>query len=153
VSSEDRQWFEELLDKRMVEDFHSDPKEVIGDGPLLYGDFMTPNTDNKVYELITDHEKVGCEATAKRVHVNVMSDVLIGSLPLFLPPFLPPSPSLPLLPPSPLSFPPSLSPFLSFLLPSLSFTLLSSSDEPHHGGVPGRLQPGEHSPDEACPLP
>ena len=67
MSSEDRQWFKELLDKRMVEDFQADPKEVIGDGPLLYSDFMTPNTDNKIYELITDHEKVGCETTARKV--------------------------------------------------------------------------------------
>ena len=44
MSSEDRQWFKELLDKRMVEDFQAEPKEVIGDGPLLYGDFITPNT-------------------------------------------------------------------------------------------------------------
>ena len=80
MSSEDRQWFEELLDKRMVEDFHSDPKEVIGDGPLLYGDFMTPNTDNKIYEWITDHEKVGYETTARKVDVNVMSHVLIGRM-------------------------------------------------------------------------
>ena len=67
MSSEDRQWFKELLDKRMVEDFQADPKEVIGDGPLLYSDFMTPNTDNKIYELITDREKVGCETTARKV--------------------------------------------------------------------------------------
>jgi len=42
----------------LLEDFQADPKEVIGDGPLLYSDFMMPNTGNKIYELITDHEKM-----------------------------------------------------------------------------------------------
>ena len=36
----------------------SEPGEVLGEGPLLYGDFMMPSTDNKNYEEITDMEKV-----------------------------------------------------------------------------------------------
>jgi len=71
VNSEDRQWFEELLDKRMAEDFQTDPKEVLGEGPLLYGDFMNPNTDNKLYELITDHDKVS--GAVNRLRVDVVS--------------------------------------------------------------------------------
>ena len=72
VNSEDRQWFEELLNKRMAEDFQTDPKEVLGEGPLLYGDFMNPNTDNKLYELITDHDKVSGGVNRLREMVSVL---------------------------------------------------------------------------------
>ena len=39
-------------------DFGVEDSEVLGEGPLLYGDFMVPNTDNKIYEEITDQQKV-----------------------------------------------------------------------------------------------
>ncbi len=39
-------------------DFDVKSDEVLGEGVLLYGDFMMPNTDNKIYEEITDQEKV-----------------------------------------------------------------------------------------------
>ena len=42
----------------MSAQFSVDSGEIIGDGPLLYGDFMMPNTDNKNYEEITDMDKV-----------------------------------------------------------------------------------------------
>ena len=42
----------------MAADFELDSKEVLGSGPLLYGDFMVANTDNKIYEEITDIDKV-----------------------------------------------------------------------------------------------
>ena len=58
VNNEDRDWFQQLLKKTMTTEFSVDPGEIIGDGPLLYGDFMMPNTDNKIYEEITDMEKV-----------------------------------------------------------------------------------------------
>lgn len=58
VSTEDREWFQKLLHTRMSLDFQLDATEVLGKGPLLYGDFMVPNTDNKVYDEITDMEKV-----------------------------------------------------------------------------------------------
>ena len=58
MSTEDRQWFQDLLRNKLSEDFSIKPEEVLGDGPLLYGDFMVPNTDNKIYEEITDHDKV-----------------------------------------------------------------------------------------------
>lgn len=41
-----------------MEDFEAKSDEVLGEGALLYGDFMIPNTDNKFYDEITDHEKV-----------------------------------------------------------------------------------------------
>jgi len=58
VSKEDRDWFQELLKKHMASDFNENPEEVLGTGPLLYGDFMMANTDNKIYEDIVDTEKV-----------------------------------------------------------------------------------------------
>ena len=42
----------------MSTEFSVEPSEILGEGPLLYGDFMMPNTDNKNYEEITDQEKV-----------------------------------------------------------------------------------------------
>ena len=58
VSKEDRDWFQELLRKHMASDFNENPGEVLGTGPLLYGDFMMANTDNKIYDEIVDTEKV-----------------------------------------------------------------------------------------------
>lgn len=34
--------------------------EVVPFQPLLFGDFMSPGADVKLYELIDDKEKVGC---------------------------------------------------------------------------------------------
>lgn len=58
VSVEDREWFQKLLHKRMSLDFQLDSTEVLGTTPVLYGDFMVANTDNKMYEEITDIAKV-----------------------------------------------------------------------------------------------
>ena len=58
VNNEDRDWFQQLIRKTMSAEFSVDPCEILGEGPLLYGDFMMPNTDNKNYEEITDTEKV-----------------------------------------------------------------------------------------------
>ena len=57
MNDEDRQWFEQLVKSKLA-DFNTQAGEVLGEGPLLYGDFMMPNTDTKNYEEITDHEKV-----------------------------------------------------------------------------------------------
>ncbi len=58
VNNEDRDWFQALLRKHMESDFGENPDEVLGTGPLLYGDFMMANTDNKIYDEIVDIEKV-----------------------------------------------------------------------------------------------
>ena len=62
VNSEDRQWFEEKLQSKMA-DFGVKAEEVLGEGPLLYGDFMVPNSENKIYEEIMDQQKVGVVET------------------------------------------------------------------------------------------
>jgi hypothetical protein len=108
VSTEDRDWFQKLLRDRMSKDFKLDPAEVLGKGPLLYGDFMVANTDNKIYDEITDIDKVrNCLPFFLSLHPYL-------SL-LFVPPS-PPLTSLPLPPPSlflALSLPHFLSPSLS----------------------------------------
>ncbi len=58
VSTEDRQWFQQLLRGRLSDEFKSSPDDILGEGILLYGDFMAPNADVKVYDEITDYEKV-----------------------------------------------------------------------------------------------
>lgn len=59
MSVEDREWFQKLLRTRMSQDFQLDStEEVLGAGPLLFGDFMVANTDNKIYDEISDMEKV-----------------------------------------------------------------------------------------------
>ena len=68
MSTEDRMWFQELLRKYLTSDFHVDPIKVLGSGHLLYGDFMLANMDNKLYEEITDIEKVPTLATC--FHLN-----------------------------------------------------------------------------------
>ncbi|KAG8128294.1 hypothetical protein E2320_015160, partial [Naja naja] len=57
VNDEDRNWFDDLMKDMMLEwktSFH----EVVPFEPLLYGDFMTPGSDVKVYELIDNKEKL-----------------------------------------------------------------------------------------------
>ena len=56
VNSEDRNWFESLLCSKMV-DFGIDHKQILGDSPVLYGDFVSP-ADPRLYEEITDIPKV-----------------------------------------------------------------------------------------------
>ena len=58
VNNEDREWFQKLISKTMNTEFSVESKEMVGEGPLLYGDFMMPNTDNKNYDEITDMDKI-----------------------------------------------------------------------------------------------
>ncbi|XP_041081390.1 dynein heavy chain 1, axonemal [Polyodon spathula] len=57
VNEEDRSWFDELLRTRMQE-FGTSFEEVIPSRPVLFGDFMVPGSEKKVYELIEDKEKI-----------------------------------------------------------------------------------------------
>ncbi|XP_029358997.1 dynein heavy chain 1, axonemal [Echeneis naucrates] len=57
VCAEDRDWFTKLL-KDCIEEFDCIFKEVVPCQPILYGDFMIPGADNKVYTLIEDKEKL-----------------------------------------------------------------------------------------------
>lgn len=58
VNDEDRLWFQGLLQEKMKADFNTEVEEVITSEPLLYGDFMSPSVDSRIYAEITDHQKV-----------------------------------------------------------------------------------------------
>ena len=74
VNNEDREWFQKLISKTMNAEFSVQPGEIVGEGPLLYGDFMMPNTDNKNYEEITDMEKVTGHAHTIHLGSNFIVD-------------------------------------------------------------------------------
>ncbi|KAI4880923.1 hypothetical protein NFI96_025448, partial [Prochilodus magdalenae] len=57
VSTEDRDWFDQLL-QQCIQGFGCSFQEVVPHQPLLFGDFMVPGTDNKAYQLIEDREKL-----------------------------------------------------------------------------------------------
>ncbi|KAG7240353.1 hypothetical protein INR49_026924, partial [Caranx melampygus] len=57
VCAEDRDWFNRLL-KDCIQQFGCSFEEVVPCQPLLYGDFMVPGADPKVYTLIDDEEKL-----------------------------------------------------------------------------------------------
>ncbi|CAJ1051390.1 LOW QUALITY PROTEIN: dynein heavy chain 1%2C axonemal [Xyrichtys novacula] len=57
VCAEDRLWFNRLL-QDCIQEFDCSFDEVVSRQPVLYGDFMTPEADQKVYTLIDDREKL-----------------------------------------------------------------------------------------------
>ncbi|XP_048343305.1 LOW QUALITY PROTEIN: dynein axonemal heavy chain 1 [Sphaerodactylus townsendi] len=57
VNEEDRTWFDDLM-KIMMSEWEIDFDEVVPFQPLLYGDFMMPGADVKLYELIEDEDKL-----------------------------------------------------------------------------------------------
>ncbi|XP_019911214.2 dynein heavy chain 1, axonemal [Esox lucius] len=57
VNPEDREWFDTLLQAR-IEELGSRFEEVVPSQPVLFGDFMIPGAENRVYRLIKDREKL-----------------------------------------------------------------------------------------------
>ncbi|XP_076985169.1 dynein axonemal heavy chain 1 isoform X1 [Tamandua tetradactyla] len=57
VNEEDRTWFDLLLESHM-EEWEVAFNEVCPFQPILYGDFMSPGSDVKSYELITSEKKM-----------------------------------------------------------------------------------------------
>ncbi|KAB1264271.1 Dynein heavy chain 1; axonemal [Camelus dromedarius] len=57
VNEEDRSWFDKLLESYM-EQWEVAFEEVCPFQPILYGDFMSPGSDVKSYELITSEKKM-----------------------------------------------------------------------------------------------
>uniref|UniRef100_A0ABM5FKE2 Dynein axonemal heavy chain 1 isoform X3 n=1 Tax=Pogona vitticeps TaxID=103695 RepID=A0ABM5FKE2_9SAUR len=57
VNDEDRNWFDDLMKDMMLE-WGTTFDEVVPFQPLLYGDFMMPGADVKLYEVIDDKEKL-----------------------------------------------------------------------------------------------
>uniref|UniRef100_A0A8C0W387 Dynein axonemal heavy chain 1 n=1 Tax=Castor canadensis TaxID=51338 RepID=A0A8C0W387_CASCN len=57
VNEEDRHWFDQLLEKHM-EQWEVAFNDVCPFQPILYGDFMSPGSDVKSYELIVSESKM-----------------------------------------------------------------------------------------------
>ncbi|XP_068576471.1 dynein axonemal heavy chain 1 [Cebidichthys violaceus] len=57
VCAEDRDWFNRIL-KDCIQEFDCSFEEAVTCQPVLYGDFMNPGDDHKVYTLIEDKEKL-----------------------------------------------------------------------------------------------
>ncbi|XP_069792874.1 dynein axonemal heavy chain 1 isoform X2 [Narcine bancroftii] len=57
VNVTDCNWFENLMHDKLLE-LGTSFEEVAPHLPVLYGDFMAIGTDNKIYEFISDHEKM-----------------------------------------------------------------------------------------------
>lgn len=58
INDTDRQWFDDLLRHKISTDFGSNPDVSVGQSTILYGDFLNPQTDVRLYIHITDMEQV-----------------------------------------------------------------------------------------------
>jgi dynein heavy chain len=58
VNDEDRKWFINLMTEKMTSGFDVIYEDVVDKVPLVYGDFMIPNSENKIYAEVTDYSKV-----------------------------------------------------------------------------------------------
>ncbi|XP_063674391.1 dynein axonemal heavy chain 1-like isoform X3 [Bolinopsis microptera] len=58
VNDQDRTWFDELLKERLVKDFDTSYDAIASEDMLVYGDFMVPNADPRMYEHIDNVEKM-----------------------------------------------------------------------------------------------
>lgn len=76
VCAEDRDWFNTLL-KDCIQEFDCSFEEVVPCRPVLFGDFMVPGADPKVYTLIEDTEKVSVENILRYVFCCLTADQLV----------------------------------------------------------------------------
>ncbi|GLV39945.1 Dynein heavy chain at 36C [Carabus blaptoides fortunei] len=58
VNDDDRNWFDKLLREKVRQDFKADDATCIGDGNVLFGDFLDPTADIKIYREITDMDNL-----------------------------------------------------------------------------------------------
>lgn len=54
VNTEDRQWFRGLLDRKLAEKFSTSWEQVVGGDRIVFGDFMVPGADPRVYQRVAD---------------------------------------------------------------------------------------------------
>ncbi|XP_070947930.1 dynein axonemal heavy chain 1 isoform X2 [Macaca nemestrina] len=78
VNEEDRSWFDQLL-KRCMEQWEVTFNKVCPFQPILYGDFMSPGSDVKSYELITSESKIKNESFLEDIN-NVLNSGDIPNL-------------------------------------------------------------------------
>jgi dynein heavy chain len=58
INDEDRNWFNNLLKDKMKSEFNLEFSQVITREPVIYGDFMIPNADPKIYAEVEDFKQV-----------------------------------------------------------------------------------------------
>ena len=58
INDEDREWFNNLLKEKMKIDFNLEFNQVVTVEPVVFGDFMIPNADPKIYAEIEDFKQV-----------------------------------------------------------------------------------------------
>ena len=58
INDEDREWFNNLLKEKMKTDYNLEFNQVVNVEPVIYGDFMIPNADPRVYAEIEDFKQV-----------------------------------------------------------------------------------------------
>uniref|UniRef100_A0AAR2LEL7 Dynein, axonemal, heavy chain 1 n=1 Tax=Pygocentrus nattereri TaxID=42514 RepID=A0AAR2LEL7_PYGNA len=75
VSAEDRDWFDQLL-QQYIQEFGCSFQEVVPHQPLLFGDFMVPGTDSKVYQLIEDREKDYNQVSTTKMKLVLFMDAI-----------------------------------------------------------------------------
>ena len=58
VNDEDRKWFVDLIRDKMASGFETSMDDVVKDSTMIYGDFMVPSAENKIYAEVPDFHKV-----------------------------------------------------------------------------------------------
>ena len=58
VNDEDRKWFVDLIRDKMASGFETSMNDVVKDSTMIYGDFMVPSAENKIYAEVPDFDKV-----------------------------------------------------------------------------------------------
>uniref|UniRef100_A0A8C4W521 Dynein axonemal heavy chain 1 n=1 Tax=Gopherus evgoodei TaxID=1825980 RepID=A0A8C4W521_9SAUR len=75
VNDEDRNWFDDLM-KSMMAEWDTTFEEVIPYQPVLFGDFMMPGADVKIYELIDDQEKEYNQINTTKMKLVLFMDAM-----------------------------------------------------------------------------
>ena len=58
VNNEDREWFQDLIDKTSKDKLGVGWEAVVGETRLIFGDYLVPGADPKVYQRVTDMEQL-----------------------------------------------------------------------------------------------
>jgi len=62
VNDEDRKWFVDLIRDKMASGFEMAMNDVVKDSTMIYGDFMVPSAENKIYGEVPSFDKVRTES-------------------------------------------------------------------------------------------
>jgi len=59
VNEEDREWFTNLIKSTTSKFYEMDYSSIVNNEPLIYGDYLIPNAETRVYTEVTDLNKLG----------------------------------------------------------------------------------------------